>query len=540
MSDSRLRRRVGVVLVIAVVLAACSTKTSTTDSSKKVGPAQRGGTLNVGLGAETDGWNPTSSQWAGDAYQVAQTFMDPLVAFGADNKPHPYLAKSITPNAANTVWTIKLRPGISFHDGEPLNADAVKLQLDTDKASFLIGQLMRPVNTIEKVDDLTVRVTMSQPWVAFPSAIAGQAGFIAAPGQLKATGKAATDHPIGTGPYLFKEWVRDDHLTVTRNPNYWRKGVAYPATITFRVIPSDQTRLSSLQAGQLDLMGSGIASQILQARRDKSLTLHENDIDPTTMLMINTAAPPFDDVRLRQALSYAIDQQQLIDTVGRGLGQISTGPYLKGSPWYAPSGYPTKADPGRARRLVDAYKGAKGVSGNVKFTLGCTPTPANTQSMELVKNQLAKVGLDATLKYTEQATYINNALNGNYQVNCWVQLGATDPDGDSVWWTSKNAGPVGSLALNFMRLKDPQVDKALEEGRTSPDLATRKAAYAKVWKRFAAGVPYAYTPHPHQAIMWTSKVHGVGDAKLPDGTKVLQYRGALPGVVALSSVWVGR
>ena len=294
------------------------------------------------------------------------------------------------------MWTIKLRPGIKFQDGEPLNAAAVKLQLDKDKASFLVGQAFHPMKSVDVVNNLTVRVNMSQPWVAFTSAITGQAGFIAAPKQLNATGVAATDHPIGTGAYTFKEWVRDDHLTVTRNPNYWRKGTSYPSQITFRVIPDDQTRLSSLQSGQLDLTYTGVASVILQARRDSSLQTREANSDPTTMIMFNTAVAPFNDLRLRQAVSYAIDQKQLIDTVGRGLGTQSIGPYLKDSPWYGPNPYPTKPDLTKAKNLVAAYKQSKGVSGNIKFTLGCTPTPTNTQSMELIKTQLGKVGIDAT------------------------------------------------------------------------------------------------------------------------------------------------
>ncbi|MDQ6696559.1 MAG: ABC transporter substrate-binding protein [Actinomycetota bacterium] len=544
MFHSSLRRRMALLVVAVALVAGCSTKTDNgskgTTPAKDEGPPQSGGTFNIGLDAETDGWNPTASQWAGAAYSVGQTVFDPLVAFGADNKTHPVLAKSVTPNAANTVWTIKLRPGITFHDGEPLNAKAVKLQLDKDKASFLVGQAFRPMKSVDVVDNLTVKVNMSQPWVAFTSALAGQAGFVAAPKQLNASGAGATDHPIGTGPYVFKEWVRDDHLTVTKNPKYWRKGVTFPAQITFRVIPDDQTRLASLQSGQLDLMSTIVASTILQARRDSSLHTQEADTDPTTMIMFNTAVAPFSDLRLRQAVSYAIDQKQLIQTVGRGLGKQSHGPYLPGSPWYGPNGYPTKPDLTKAKSLVAAYKRDKGVSGDVKFTLGCTPTPSNTQAMELIKTQLSKAGINANLKYTEQATYINNALQGNFQANCWVQLGASDPDGDSIWWNSTNANPVGSVALNFMRLKDPKIDAALQEGRTNPDVAKRKAAYDDVWKRFAADVPYAWLAHARISVMWSARTHGIGDAKLPDGTKPLLFRGAIPTVIPLSSIWLSR
>ncbi|MCU1452815.1 MAG: hypothetical protein JWN46_961 [Acidimicrobiales bacterium] len=537
------KRTAARLCIVAAVLAGCSTKTTTSggnSTTTPVGPPQRGGTLTIGLDAETDGWNPTSSQWAGAAYYVGQTVFDPLVAFGSDNQPHGVLAKSLTPNADNTQWTITLRPGILFQDGTPLNADAIKLQLDKDKASFLVGQAFHPMQSVQKVDDLTVKVLMSQPWVAFPAALTGQAGFVASPKQLNATGTAASDHPVGTGPYVFKEWQRDDHLTVTRNPNYWRKDAAYPDQITFRVIPDDQSRLSSLQSGQLDLTYTGSSSQVVQAKRDSSLNVRDFDIDPTTMIMFNTAVAPFDDLRLRQAVSYAIDQQQLIATVGRGLGHGSTGPYLPGSPWYSPSGYPTKPDPAKAQGLVDAYKRDHGISGDVKFTLGCTPTPSNTQSMQLIKTQLGKVGINADLKFTEQATYINSALLGSYQANCWVQLGASDPDGDSIWLASSNAHPPGQLALNFTRIKDPKMDAAFQTGRTSADPAARKAAYAVVWKELAAQVPYAWLTHPHSAVVWGGRLRGVGDTKLPDGTPALVYRGAVPSTIPLASVWIGR
>jgi len=534
------RRSAAVLLALALVISACSTKTSSTDTSKGSKP-RAGGTLNIGLDAETDGWNPTRSQWAGAAYYVGQTLFDPLVVFGADQKPHPNLAESITPNADSTVWTIKLRKGITFHDGTPLNADAVKLQLDKDKASFLVGQAFRSMESVDKVDDLTVKVNMNQPWVAFPASLAGQAGFIASPKQLNDTGKGATDHPVGTGPYVFKEWVRDDHFTVTKNPKYWRKDVAYPNQITFRVIPSDQTRLASLQSGQVDVMYTIVASQILQARRDQSLQVHESDADSVIMMMINQAVAPVDDLRVRQALLYATDTKQLISTVGRGLGTQATSPYVPGSPWYANSGYPTKPDVAKAKSLVDAYKKDKGIAGALKFTVGCTPTPTNQQAMELIKSQWSKAGIDVDLKYTEQAAYITNALNGQYTVNCWAQLGATDPDGDSIWWTSANANPPGQLALNFMRMKDPQIDDALKKGHSTADPAARKQAYATVWKRFAQILPYVYLGHPHTAVIWAKdRVHGVGDTKLPDGSKPLIYRGALPNVIPLGSVWVSK
>ncbi len=523
-----------------LIVSACSTKTDSGATSSDAKP-QAGGTLNIGLNAETDGWDPTSSQWAVAAYYVGESVFDPLVVYGTDKKVHPYLAESITPSPDYTSWTIKLRPNIKFHDGTPLNSDAVKLLIDKDVASFLVGQAFKSVASTEIVDPLTVKVNMKEPWVAFPAALTAQGGMVAAPAQLNADGAAKTDKPIGTGPYIFKEWVRDDHLTVTKNPNYWRKDVAFPDTITFRPIPDDQTRLASVQSGQLDLTFTQVASQILSARRDSSLQLGEYDADTPTMMMMNMAVAPIDDVRVRQALALATDQQELNKTVGRGLSKVATEPYLPNSPWYVDSGYPETTNVSKAKGLIDAYKKDKGITGDIKFTVGCTPTPTNTQSMELIKNQWAKIGVSVDLKYTEQATYINNALNGDYTVNCWNQLGQTDPDQDTVWWDSSNANPVGSLALNFMRMKDPQIDAAIKEGHSNPDPQARKRAYGEIWKRQAELVPYAYTNHAHGAIIWAkSRVHNIADATLPDGAKQQIYGGGRPQTIPLYGVWVSQ
>ena len=508
MGTSRRTRGIAAALAMGLVAAACGgggdSGGKTASASGDEGTPVPGGRVIYALEAETNaGWCLPEGQLAIAGIQVARTIYDTLVQPDESGKMVPMLAESIEPNDDYTTWTITLRPNITFHDGSALDAAAVKTQLDADVASFLVGQAFKSVKDVVVVDDLTVEVNMNEPWVAFPAVLAAQGGYVAAPKQLNATGSASTDKPIGTGPYVFKEWVRDDHLTLTRNPNYWRKDVAYPETITFRPIPDDQTRLQSIQSGDLDLTYTAVASQILAARRDRSLALGEYDADSLQMLMMNMAKAPVDDLRVREAIVYAVDQQELITIVGRDLSQKATSPYAKGSPWFAESGYPTEPDLAKARGLIDDYKKDKGISGDLSFDVGCTPTPSNKQAMTIVKTQLAKVGIAIDVKYTEQATYINNALNGDYVVNCWAQLGASDPDGDSVWWKSVNANPPGQLALNFMRMKDPEVDAALQEGHSNPDPKARQQAYATVWKRFAAVYPYAYFSHPHGAVIWS-------------------------------------
>ena len=537
----KLRSMFVALIVVVTAGVACSGGASTASrrTAADNGKPHDGGTFTVGLDAETDGWNPTGSQWSGASYYVGQSIFDPLVARGADGKIHPYLAESVTPDAAYTHWTIKLRPGIRFHDGEPLNADALVLQFQKIKQSLLVGQAFGPLDKAVKVNDLTVRVDMKEPWVAFPVALVGEGGFIAAPKQLNASPADAASKPIGTGPYKFEAWQRDGQLTATKNPDYWRKGYPHPDKIVFRVIPDPQTRGAALESGQVDLTYTIDINLILQYRGDHSVTSVEQHPDQPVFIMLNTAAAPLDDVRVRQALAYGTDEKQLIDTIARGVGEIATEPYKKTSPWYVPSGYPTKPNLAKARSLIGRYKADKRITGDVKLTLGCTPVGTNTQSVDLLKQQWKKIGVDVTPRFTEQATYINDAINGNYQANCWTQFGLPDPDLDATWWLSTNAHPIGQLSLNISRIKDPQIDAALKTGRSQADAATRKAAYGKVWRRFAELVPYVWTRRGVSAVLYNSKVHGLANSTFPDGTRfppIKNLGGVLPP--AIGAVWV--
>jgi ABC-type transport system substrate-binding protein len=515
-----------VAAVVALVCTGCAkstteggTGTSTSTTSTLPQKPVEGGTLSIGLDAETDGWNPTASEWAGAAYYVAQTIFDPLAEYDASGQAHPYLAKSITHSSDYKVWTIGLRPNIKFSDGEPLNAAAVVLQLTKAKASSLVGQALGPMVSAVAEGDLTVKVNMSEPWVAFPAVLASQVGFMAAPKQLNASTSEAASSPIGSGPFIFKQWIRDSTLTVVRNPNYWRPGLPHVSEIVFRVITDPQTRLQSLQSGQIQYMYTTTASTIKEYQTNSSEVMVEQHVDEPAFVMLNTDAAPLNSLQIRLALEYATDQNQLNQAISLGLGSVATEPYAPGSPWYVPSGYPTKPDPAKAASLVKAYEAAHHISGPVKFTLGCVPSGTNPEAMQLVEAQWAKIGIDVTLSYTEQATYISNAIFGSYQANCWTQFGSPDPDLDATWWLSANAHPVGQVALNFARLSDSTTDAQLQIGRTDPNVAARKAAYGQVWHQFAIEAPYIWLGRAPDALLFSPTVHGVGLATFPDGAK---------------------
>jgi len=368
------------------------------------------------------------------------------------------------------------------------------------------------------VNNLTVQVNMTEPWVAFPAVLASQAGYMAAPAQLESKNDSTTI-PIGTGPFIFKQWIMDSTLTVKKNAHYWRPGVTHVNEIIFHVITDPTTRLQSLESNEIQFMYTAEAGQINQLKAQKTFSMFLQYLDVPVFIMLNTDAKPLNNLKLRQALEYGTSQQQLNTDIDLGLGTVVTEPYAPASKWYVPSGYPTQQNQTKAKQLVAAYHAETGTTGPVKFTLGCTSSGTNPQAMQLVQAQWAQIGVDVSLQYTEQATYINNAIFGSYQANCWTQFGDIDPDIDATWWLSANAHPDGAIALNFARLSDPTTDAALQVGRTSPSYAVRKAAYGKVWQQFALQAPYIWLGRGPNALVSAPTLHGLGQAVLAGGQK---------------------
>ena len=526
------RTTAGGVLVpsaVAAFLEACGTGTSTGIPSSP----RKGGTVTFATEAEINSFDARQGAWDSTGLCYARTVFDPLFTQAADGSVKPYLAESISHNPDYTQWTIKLRSGITFHDGSQLDANVVKVNLDGVSQSPLTGPALFNLDKVTVVDPLTVMVTTKSPWVPFPIYLTGQLGHIAALKQLADTsGKAS---PIGTGPFVFKEWIPGDHFTATRNPNYWRQGLPYLDSITWKPIPDPQSRGNSLKAGNIDAMHSSDTQNVADFK-DNGNYNQVNDLNSVLgepdqgFVMLNTAVPPMNDIRVRQALAYATDRQKYIDTIGNGLTKPSDGPFTPGSPYYASTGYPG-LDLAKAKALVADYQKEKGP---ISFKFGTINTAKGRQQNELLQAMWKEAGIQTEILQVEQSPYILNAIVGNYQAYGWRQFNTPDPDGNFVWWASATALPVGKQALNFARNKDPEIDAALQTGRTSADPAARADAYKKIASKFATDIPYIWISKAVWIVASTKKVQGVGQGTLPDGSK---SRGMASGVVSAAEIW---
>ena len=307
---------------------------------------------------EADGWNPTTSQWAPQTTTEAQSVLDPLAAWGPNYDAEPYLAKAFTHSADYKTWNIELRPGVTFSDGEVLDASAVKTDLDAVAASTLTGTALAPVTSTTVVDPLTLAVHMSMPWSVFPTVLTTQAGYIDAPKEIQS---GDTRHAIGTGPFVMTNWVPNTSLTVVRNPHYWRKGLPYLDQITFKPMTDPQTMYDSLVSGDTDLIQTSepqIETKLGTAADHHQIQLvHSSGESEEESVMLNTQVAPMNELIVRQAIAYATDTQEYAKVTGTDPKDLATGPFAVGSKWYVPTGYPS-FDLAKAKALVGQYASA--------------------------------------------------------------------------------------------------------------------------------------------------------------------------------------
>jgi len=523
------------LVALALMAASCSSSSSSGGSSgteppaaaqtgtnitvPDPGPPKDGGTLKVGLNAETNGWSPSQSQWAGSAYIVAGAIFDYLAEYDTDGVAKPFLAQSIDPNADFTVWTIKTRPGVTFQNGQPCDAAAIKQNLEAQRKSLLTGPVFQNVTTIDTPDDSTVVVTMKQPWSTFTDTMATQVGAMAAPAMLDAP-DGGVANPIGTGPFTFVKWVRDGSLQVKKNTSYWREGLPHLDAIDFQVIPDLTSRSSALESGTLGMIEMGESNQIVALTKDAEagkLQIYTNAGLQTneTFSALNVGAPPFDDPLARQIVAYGTDRDTLSKAVFAGVFPPALGPFNEDEPAYTATDMPT-FDAAKAKQLADQYAQENGKP--LEFTYLLTPQPEVQALGTSLKQEMSDIGVKLNLKSEDQATLIQDVILGNYQASGFVLFGSNTLDVNYVFISNKTVAPVGQLSLNFTRNSDPVLTQALDDARKTSDRAAQNAQYKIVQDQMAKDLNMIFVVHNIDAIAYSNSLHGLVDQTLPDGS----------------------
>ncbi|MGZ4692533.1 MAG: ABC transporter substrate-binding protein [Acidimicrobiales bacterium] len=536
------------LVALALMAAACSSSGSTSSGGTTAAPAAKtgtnitvadagepksGGTLKVGLNAETNGWSPSQSQWAGSAYIVAGAIFDYLAEYDTDGVAKPFLAQSITPNSDFTEWTIKTRPGVTFQNGQPCDAAALKKNFDAQRKSILTGPVFQVVTSIDTPDDSTVVFTMNQPWSTFTDTMATQVGAIAAPAMIDAP-DGGVNNPIGTGPFSFVNWTRDDHLDVKKNPNYWREGLPYLDGITFKVIPDLTSRSSALESGTEDMIEMGDPNQIINLTKEAEagkLQIYTNAGLQTneTFSALNVGAPPFDDPLARQIVAYGTDRDTIAKAVFAGVFPPALGPFNDTEPAYTTTDMPT-FDQVKAKQLADQYKQENGKA--LEFTYLLTPQPEVQALGTSLQQEMLDIGVKLNLKIEDQPTLIQDVILGNYQASGFVLFGSNTLDVNYVFISDKTVAPPSQLSLNFTRNSDPVLTQALDDARKTSDRDEQNAQYKIVQDQMAKDLNMIFIAHNIDAIVYSNSTHGLVDQTLPDGSPT-----QITAVPNLAAVW---
>ncbi len=514
--STRFRTRVGAVALTvasATAFLAASGPAASAASSPKPG-----GSVTYGLEAETGGgWCPSSARLAISGIEVGAAIYDTLMVPNTKNEMVPYLAKSVEPNATFDSWVITLREGITFHDGTPLDSAALVRNFEEYRKSTLIGAALKPISTVTATGPLEVTVTMSQPWPEFTWYLYLDGRFlIEAPAQLDSP-DCASDL-IGTGPFKLDHWTVNQELVADKNPDYWQKDskgtqLPYLDKITFKPVAEAVQRVNSLQGGQLDLIHTSDGQQVDALRNQ--LKGQFNVLDQgagrseVRYYLLNAAEdkPPLNDLNARKAVAMAIDRNQINEIRNNGAYRVADGPFDTKVIGYTKNpGFP-KYNLKQAKKLASAYKAAH--NGEFSVVVEHTNDPANTQEAEIIKEQLAKAGIDATLKQDDQTAFILAAVSGNFSILLWRQHPGDDPDAQYYWWDT------GST-LNFGKFNDPTLQGLIDQGRTETDPAKRKQIYTDVNKRFASQVYNVWAYYADWVVGANKKVQGLAGPPLPD------------------------
>ena len=528
------------------LLAACSsgsnsgasgTGTGTHPNGVSTATPKPGGTLIFGTEAEEKGFSTTQGTFDTTGILYARTVFDPLAILAADGSVQPYLAQSITPNADYTQWTITMRPNLMFHNNAPCDAAAVAANLQQQKASGLTGPAVTTIDSVNVTSPLVLTVNMKSAWVPFDyylaGGIGGQLAFIAEPNWLS-TGSQS--NPIGTGPFVFQSWTPNDHFTATKNPHYWRSGLPYLDSITYKPIPDSNQLLASLMSGSVDIIHTSTSDVTKSLRADSSLGYIDDSSkvagEPDMgCVLLNLSEAPFNNLKVRQAAAMAVDSAQYVQVIDSGVNPTSNGPFVQGSPYYlADNGYPSY-DPTKAKQLVQQVASETGHP--VTFTLNHVPDPTTTKIAEYLQQQFQNVGMTVSLSPIEQAQIINTALLGKFQAQVWRQFGAINPDLNYIFWSPTQINSV--FSINMARNTDPGMETALLQGRQSAQQSARVAAYQQVNKLIGSDIPYIWTDRAVWSIGAQPKVQNFNNPTTPAGQPAF---GFITGAVWCSQIWL--
>lgn len=508
-------------LAVAMVATGCSsggTKSGSEPKSPEAGaPApsgpKSGGVLRVGISRDPlafDGhiaYGITNASILGNIY-------DNLVEYNmpGDGQIVGALAESWTMPDERT-YLFKIRQGVTFHNGDPFNAHVAEWNLkrimNPDTAATRRGELTSMIEKIEVPDEYTLKVTLKQPTPIFLNVLAAREVYMLSQKWVEA-GNDPKKQAIGTGPFVFKSYEPQRNVHMVKNPNYWKKGLPYLDELDMQVLQEDAARVNAFKGGEVDLIEYVPWQELPVFQADKSLKLTQG-FDSFNIVRINSTRAPFDNPKVRQALNYVIDRDEVINLAWGGQGLPITGGMLQAnSPFHnADLQGVYKKDWEKAKSLLKEA----GINDpkDLKLTLETSTLAVHKDTAQVVLQQLQQFGFQVEYKTFEFQTTVDKRASGDYQLLV-DGLGMSWPDPDFYFQYFHS---TGSGHAKGVKMKVDAIDRLIEQGRTTVDPAKRKPIYHDLEKEIVDYAPWIFLLWRPQAEVTHDWV--VGFKPLPGG-----------------------
>ncbi|WP_270169994.1 glutathione ABC transporter substrate-binding protein [Paenibacillus sp. SYP-B4298] len=452
----------------------------------------------------------------------ARTMYEGLMGFDENMNVIPVLATDYSISEDGLVYTFTLRKDVKFHDGTDFNSEAVAANIARiqDEANNLrLRKSFLKVAKVETPDPSTVVFTLTEPYNAFLNKVA-MAGMIS-PKALAEKGQDIVKSPVGTGPYQFKEWVQGDRLVVAKNPNYWEAGLPKVDSVTFRPVPENGSRIAMLKTGEADFIYPMPTEQVADVEGQEGIAINKVDSTIVRYVTLNTMKKPFDDVRVRQAINYAINKEAYIKVVKSGLGVKLDSTMSPKTQYYAQqTGYDFDLE--KAKSLL----AEAGYPDGFETEVWGENDSETIKGMQFLQQQLAQVGIKVDVKSLEGGTLseqINSAKTPEEaKIQMWyVSWSPSSGDADGATrglFSSEMWPPAGS---NTAYYKNDNVDGWIAAANKSTDPAEAKAIYADIQQTIWKEAPWAFMGVDQ--IVYGNRSYLDGAKVFPDGSLNVRY-----------------
>jgi peptide/nickel transport system substrate-binding protein len=460
---------------------------------------KRGGTLMAALSADPQGFDSHLTS-AYSSFEVLENVYDQLVTVDENLNMVPSLAESWEVSDDNLTWTFTLREGVKFHNGRDLTAEDVVYSyeriMDPDTGSGVAWRF-DSVESIEAPDDRTVVINLTQPSPNLLGRIGGYGGMAIIPREIVEDGTVDT-FPVGTGPFKFVEYVPGDRVVLEANPDYWEEGKPYLDGVIFKPIPDETVRLTNLLTGEVDWSDSLPPQRVTELATSGDVIVDKVSGGDYWYIGVNVTREPFNDVRVRQAIAYAIDRAEVTLAAKFDTASPNQGPIPPDSFWYYDH-QPFDQDLDKARELLAEAGYPDG------FETEFMPTSfyeETVRTAQVLQAQLSEIGIDADIRTLEWGTWLEEEGNGNFDMYLCGWLGNIDPD--DFFYAQHHTDEV----FNFTGYSNPDLDELLDAGRVETDEAARKEIYDQVQELVIDEAPYIYLYNPAVVNAWQPFVRG--------------------------------